>query len=489
MRNVILITLDAFQYDLALENLGKLKHLSGLIERSVSFRNAFSIGPFTFTSFPGIISGVYPYYFGSGAPPEVDTIASVLKKHAYSTARINESTACLSPYYGYDKGVDFQMDFIQMGHHKRARELSHIFQNKKESSENLRPRNRLFDVIRESLPDFAKLGRKTYLAYQFLLRCLEDPARNLRERRELHMSFKRAIKRFIVTDFKEPQFLWIHATVNHAPYLPPDGSSFSENEINHLNNRVLAHFMSPETAENVKKLYVESFRTTDLLLRDIIVYLSSQNLLRNSILIVTSDHGEEFMEDGKNFGHVPDSSSDRLLRVPLIFYSQDLEERSREIRHPVSTLDIFPTVMEALDINPPSTVRGLSLKRFILGQEDREAVTALLNRPLYSEAWEVDTWLNRSPGYTFSKRIFTVRKSRHKLTVRIENSEGMAIERYELVDWQTGEPLGMEENIGVCTELLHLLRKHLYEEYIFSSNLKSLREKERVRNALKRINL
>ena len=84
--NVILITLDAFNYELFIENIEILPNLKELKEHSVFFENAFSIGPSTFFSFPGIMASVYPYHFGIGIDRNVEAIDGVLKDCGYNTA-------------------------------------------------------------------------------------------------------------------------------------------------------------------------------------------------------------------------------------------------------------------------------------------------------------------------------------------------------------------------------------------------------------------
>jgi len=58
--NVVLITLDALNYGLFVENLEIVPNLKALKSGGVFFENAFSVGPSTFFAFPGIIATLYP---------------------------------------------------------------------------------------------------------------------------------------------------------------------------------------------------------------------------------------------------------------------------------------------------------------------------------------------------------------------------------------------------------------------------------------------
>lgn len=99
--NIILIILNAFRYDLFMENLDALSNLQALSSQNVFFENAFSVSPLTPFAFPGIVAGVYPYHFETGIPNEVKAIDELLKYCEYNTEMINESNAFLISDIGY----------------------------------------------------------------------------------------------------------------------------------------------------------------------------------------------------------------------------------------------------------------------------------------------------------------------------------------------------------------------------------------------------
>ncbi|MFC1969667.1 sulfatase-like hydrolase/transferase, partial [Chloroflexota bacterium] len=315
--NFVLITLDAFNYELSVDNIDCLPNLSRLKEAGVSFENAFSVGPKSKYAFPGIVASVYPYYFGVRISRNVQTIDVMLKDRRYNTALINEAHAELTPFFGYGRGLDFQEHFLSLSHNASDRKLQDTF-------------------LRESAPDISlpiELTRNLYmklagqlirsLAIQlyrftnFLRLRLRANSESLRERRILYNAFRDRITRFINGEFKEPQFLWIHTIVNHRPYLPSEEGSFTEGEVDYLNYRRSSKLVNHRISERLRSLYVESLKQTDQLLGEIIDSLNANDLLHDTLLIVTADHGEEFKE--QYVGHPRDSSSDALLRVPLIF--------------------------------------------------------------------------------------------------------------------------------------------------------------------------
>ena len=85
----------------------------------------------------------------------------------------------------------------------------------------------------------------------------------------------------------------------------------------------------------------------------------------DTLVVVTSDHGEEFMEYG-GFGHrrlLP-----VLLRVPLILSHPLLRTTAdAHIATPTGAVDLVPTVLDLLDIDGPVDVSGESLVAVMTG--------------------------------------------------------------------------------------------------------------------------
>jgi arylsulfatase A-like enzyme len=87
--------------------------------------------------------------------------------------------------------------------------------------------------------------------------------------------------------------------------------------------------------------------------------LRANGLLDRTLLIITSDHGENFGEHGL-MGH-QFSVHDTLLHVPLIVRYPPLFPGARVIDQPVQLVDLFPTILTAAGQSPPSAVAGTLL--------------------------------------------------------------------------------------------------------------------------------
>lgn len=88
-------------------------------------------------------------------------------------------------------------------------------------------------------------------------------------------------------------------------------------------------------------------------------------LYDRSIIVVFADHGEEFMEHG----YIDHGATlcEHQLHVPLMIRFPNGEGR-REVQEAVRTLDIFPTVFDALGLEPVEGAAGKSLLPLLAGE-------------------------------------------------------------------------------------------------------------------------
>lgn len=137
--------------------------------------------------------------------------------------------------------------------------------------------------------------------------------------------------------------------------------------------------------------------------------LKDAGLDENTILIFTSDHGDLLMSHGLrgNKGRVENES----MHVPLIVrWPKRLKPRVSEM--PVGALDLMPTILSLLGIDPPDTCHGQNLAQPILQGRDRkfESMPLFLMvhdwRGLYTDRYSYSfavstqnpSWWNQNPG-------------------------------------------------------------------------------------------
>ena len=89
--------------------------------------------------------------------------------------------------------------------------------------------------------------------------------------------------------------------------------------------------------------------------------LEEENILENSIVVFTSDHGEGFGRKVGNFIH-PNYLWDENLHVPFLIYIKGITDKSPEtITNPTTVLDVAPTMAALAGIEPESSWNGSNM--------------------------------------------------------------------------------------------------------------------------------
>ena len=183
--------------------------------------------------------------------------------------------------------------------------------------------------------------------------------------------------------------------------------------------------------------------------------LEENNLLENTIIIFTADHGEEFYEHGK-FTHI--QVYNEVLKVPFILRAPSAKEKI-EISQYVTTLDIMPTIMDFLNIPFSVPLRGRSLLPIIQNPSGEE-----MNLPIIAQQYEQNI-----PPIPFCQTII---KGRYKLILKKSSQE-----LYDL-DSDPKEMLNLNEKMKdisgkLSNELQKLLddRQYIYKPIPLNLNL------------------
>ena len=459
--NLVLITLDAFGFRLLSDNLDSLPTFKKLTDHGVVFRNAFATGPETPFSFPGIIAGAYASSCGVGISEHLKTIDQVTAESGYHTAFLGEAQGFLTPFFGYGRHISYSRNLLELSPAPADKKLEGVFMKKAEPKGAKGRWNPLLNYVRRK--SNSKLGgilATTSRTLKFIqLYTMSNPA-NYRFKTRLHERFMVELEEFFRRIFTPPQFVWIHSMVTHEPYLPYVNTRFSESRINYLNYRGLAN-LARGCMKDLKSLYIDSMRTTDEFIARVIVALEAAGQLDSSIIILTADHGEEFMEEGFS-GHGYLSSSDTLLNVPLIFYAPRML-KEKMVDAAVSTLDILPTVCDMLSVEKPSSARGTSLWSILVNDQNAtELEGKLRSRTMFSEGWLREDVLDKSTGDKSAERVFVVRMDRYSLRLMQKRRDGDTYqEEYVLRDWIKNQNLDIKEHHAEFDRLRNLMREHL----------------------------
>jgi arylsulfatase A-like enzyme len=202
-------------------------------------------------------------------------------------------------------------------------------------------------------------------------------------------------------------FLFWHTYQIHAPYVPPEpylsnwapagyegelrqrlaeleGKSFRErwSAMPTVFWKDRDSFGWPESAY-LRGLYNGEVRFTDAQLERLFDAMRAAGVFDTSIVVVLSDHGEEFFEHGK-WQH--EQLYEECLRVPLMIRLPGAWNGGTRIDTPVGLIDVMPTLLELLAVDPPASALPGRVRRegrshaeaVLTGREPRE-------RPVFSE--------------------------------------------------------------------------------------------------------
>ncbi|MFN7942695.1 MAG: sulfatase [Thermoanaerobaculia bacterium] len=195
------------------------------------------------------------------------------------------------------------------------------------------------------------------------------------------------LRKWIAQPDPRPFFAWLHYLDVHWPYdrrpahdLAAFGSTSVDPEPPKSQLEKLEQwrdrFLSPVNLAGLISRYDLGVAFVDDQLGALVSGLESQGLLADTVVVVTADHGEGFLEHGElGHGFTP---YDEQIRIPLIFR---LPERlggmtgSRETV--VSLVDLLPTLLDLSGISLPEDSEGTSLRGILSGREepDRLAFT------------------------------------------------------------------------------------------------------------------
>lgn len=318
--NILFITIDALRPD-HLSCYGYKRNTSPNLDRfskeNLMFTQAISQSTFTPPSVSSILTSTYPSMhgvssFGNSLKPGLITLPEILKENGYYLSLISG----------------------------RGRLTEFLPELEKE-----------FDTYIPSNADFKTADKVTQYAIKWL-----------RANRK---------KRF---------FLWLFYLDPHASYRPPSpyNKMYVNDEFAKVNNKSIpiadesmrqsyAYKVIPRiTAEKGitdVNYYISQYdgeiSFTDSQIGRLLTELEGLGLYDNTVIIITSDHGESLGEHDFYFWHTH-SVYEEIIRVPLIMRYKAIGE-NKIINRQVQSIDIMPTILDAAKIKTPKQARGTSL--------------------------------------------------------------------------------------------------------------------------------
>ena len=385
IRNVLLISIDTLRAD----HLGAYGHerptspnLDRLARAGVLFEDATTTSPWTLPAHVSLLTGLYPdghgvrtnkHFLGRGIP----TLAQLLADEGFETGAVVNGYF-VGARFGLARGFDsyemFEEDQSRTG---AARDVTGA------GIRWLRDRR----------------DRRNFLFLHYF---------------DVHSSYQSAAKyerMFIEKPNRLTGDIIELMMVNHGDFEPTD-----------------------EDLDHFARLYDAGIRQLDDALARLFEFLDANGWLEDTLVIVTSDHGEEFLEHGKMVhGH---SHYQELMHVPLIMRGPGLPAGTR-VELPVSLIDVAPTVLSLVGIRTPADMTGVDLRSTWSSPEESPA-----ERLIFAETGPMQEDALRSVRSGRFKLILDVRDERYELyDLNEDPSElhDLAAERPERFQWLRAE--------------------------------------------------
>ena len=224
-----------------------------------------------------------------------------------------------------------------------------------------------------------------------------------------------AFKRFLTAyddNPNKPFFAWLHLNPPHDPYLSPEPymgifnpslelrTAISQSRLIGGEGRVAINDEPLATIDILRARYDEFIRYCDREFEDFIGQLAARDLLINTVVILSSDHGESF--EHNTLGHGSLNLYEELTNIPLVIKGSG-NNKGRIINELVEQIDIPATILDIAGIPVPLWMEGRSVMPLINGSID-------FYKPAYSMALFTNT-----VGNKITKGTIAVWEGDHKL--------------------------------------------------------------------------
>ena len=310
--NVLLIVLDtvrASSLDLHGATRATAPRLRTFAQSGVVFDNALSTAPWTLPSHASMFTGRLPKDVSADWQTPLDgqhtTLADALRSRGYATVANVANLLYATTPTGLNRGFTRYWDF--------------------------------------------PVALPTFMQQSWLVRPVVMQARSRLDETDLMVrkSGAEVTDRFLAWVGERPQrpfFAFLNYFDAHAPYVPPPPYDTMFGKGGPMPDVLRRRQWSPDEIQRSLDAYEGSIAFMDAQLGRLFDELKRQGVLDNTIVIVTSDHGEQFGEHGL-FDHA-NSLYRAVLHVPLVISYPGRVPAGLTVETPVSLVDLASTVLD-----------------------------------------------------------------------------------------------------------------------------------------------
>ena len=360
--NIILIVLDSLRADNILikrNGIFLTPTLRKLKKNSYFFKNCISNNTWTLPSHNSIFSGLYSteikrtgkalFYINNKIP----LLTEILRDNGYYTLCftenpwLNESMGNFRGFQSYITNFCLKNDILTY--------LDKIFKYLKLKIKKFTNSIKFLSFLKLTEKVINK-ALKTLLKYLYWEEFVFNIRNTINELDKLNVELKKNLE-------NKPNYLFFNIMAPHYPYIPPkkvlEKFGINKNHIDKIRSFLLKPIkyfrnvnirslnLSKQQIGILNKLYDSSVYYCDLIINKLIRNLKNLGILKNSYVIITSDHGEHLCstKDHSLYGHgIPHSVYEELIKVPLMIYHPKFNEKI--IKDQVELKDLFHTILD-----------------------------------------------------------------------------------------------------------------------------------------------
>ncbi|MBV6401895.1 MAG: hypothetical protein CNIPEHKO_02198 [Anaerolineales bacterium] len=334
--NILLIVMDTVRADhLSLQGYERETDptLKRIASEGVMFENAYAASSWTLTSHASLFTGRWPYEHKADGGRYLDetypTIAEALTERGYRTGAFNGNFETVTSHWGFARGFLHFEDYYQT---LPQLAVSSVYGRFMEYYVFHKVFNMEFSIDRRWGP-----------------------------------SVNQSALDWIDQDDDTPFFAFVNYYDAHAPYISPERAKFSNlpNPGGLVNTDwTTADIYNPKTPEQAQgeiDAYDGGIYYTDQQIDVLLKELESRGKLDNTIVVITSDHGELFGEHGLWEHH--NSLYKPVIHVPLIVWYPKSAPQNMRIDTPVSNTFIPAMLLDMLGEPRQTAFRGPPLSQ------------------------------------------------------------------------------------------------------------------------------
>ena len=398
--NVLLVTVDSLRKDAFEKYINEADNsvVKKINSDGVSFNRAYATGMGTNSSFPALLTGTMPLSYGGLGPlnPNRPRISSNLKEQGIDSTGGFQCNPFLSRFFNYDEGYDSFEDYQNplMG------VATKIF-----------PRGiELNNPKLERLDDFLHITDIIKSAYA-----------NIKGKPRPYVKAETVTNEALNwLDSQDGTFYgWVHYMDVHHPCHPPEHyrsrygvKNITNMEVSNLYSQLLQspEKLSEADLSRMRKLYNSAIEYTMDEIERLFEKLEENDQLDNTMVIITSDHGELFGEYG--YYGKPERMLDILVNVPLIVINgpEEITSISDDL---ISLLDIPILLHEALNLEIPDEYEGYNpisdTREYVIMEH------AVNNEAVVSA--RTDDWLFEFDQIRNERRLFRCGKNQKQVDI------------------------------------------------------------------------